>query len=753
MKRVFKLSVGVIIAPAFIGCGGVEAEPGFVDGVATDVAGVTQAANCPPGANFIQGSQLDDVIIGTDGVDCIFGGPGNDTISGLGGADRIFGESGNDTIDGGSENDLIWGGSGNDELWGQDGVDQLVGGRGNDTLIGGLGNDILSGNQGDDTLTGEAGEDRMYGHEGNDTIVGDAGRDRIWGGPGVDTIDSGDGIDWIVGGDGDDSINTGLGNDNANGEADCDVVDGVPDATDVGSAEGLIASGTTVGALNNFTPGCLFSTAGDHGFLWVAPRTATFAFDTYGSTYDSGLYVLDGRCGGAELVCNDDSMSLQSRVELALTAGQLVTIVVDGYSDQSGDFVLNVHEPSCGDGFVEGAEQCDDGNNLDGDFCSATCQIEPGCGNGVWEPELEEGCDDGNNTNGDGCSATCGIEQTCGNSLVEGTETCDDGNTADGDWCSSICQIEPGCGNAIIEPELGEMCDDGNGANGDGCSATCQLEALGVFTFPPDNTATFTGAIDPESDQDFYRLDVGGPMLLRVATFENATTGLCDIADTVISVYDSFGNLIGQDDEGGVNHCSMLPGMELAAGTYFLGITAWPGSGVIPTYDVVIQGSTPACGDGFVGAGEQCDDGNTADGDGCSSTCSIEFVCPVADVDLGSATGAAVANGSNELLDDTTNPVCTGGTGGHDAIFAWTAPASGSFTFTTAGSTFDTVIYLFGVGCDQIACHDDVAFPADPTSTVTVDLSVGQAIWIVVDGYSEFSIGDYVLNITESALP
>lgn len=34
---------------------------------------------------------------------------------------------------------------------------------------------------------------------------------------------------------------------------------------------------------------------------------------------------------------------------------------------------------------------------------------------------------------------------------------------------------------------------------------------------------------------------------------------------------------------------------------------------------------TPAvCGDGQIGSGEQCDDGDTIDGDGCSSTCVIE---------------------------------------------------------------------------------------------------------------------------------
>jgi cysteine-rich repeat protein len=36
----------------------------------------------------------------------------------------------------------------------------------------------------------------------------------------------------------------------------------------------------------------------------------------------------------------------------------------------------------------------------------------------------------------------------------------------------------------------------------------------------------------------------------------------------------------------------------------------------------------PVCGNGVVETGEQCDDGNTTSGDGCSSTCTIETTCP-----------------------------------------------------------------------------------------------------------------------------
>jgi len=41
----------------------------------------------------------------------------------------------------------------------------------------------------------------------------------------------------------------------------------------------------------------------------------------------------------------------------------------------------------------------------------------------------------------------------------------------------------------------------------------------------------------------------------------------------------------------------------------------------------------PSCGDGSVDAGEQCDDGNTANGDGCSATCQNEVALSPADLD------------------------------------------------------------------------------------------------------------------------
>ena len=50
-----------------------------------------------------------------------------------------------------------------------------------------------------------------------------------------------------------------------------------------------------------------------------------------------------------------------------------------------------------------------------------------------------------------------------------------------------------------------------------------------------------------------------------------------------------------------------------------------------------LYGELPVCGDGILDPGEECDDGNTNDGDGCSSDCQSSEVCGngVLDSDLG----------------------------------------------------------------------------------------------------------------------
>jgi len=86
------------------------------------------------------------------------------------------------------------------------------------------------------------------------------------------------------------------------------------------------------------------------------------------------------------------------------------------------DQLLGGQGARCGDAIKEGSEECDDGNNLNGDGCSGTCQLED-CGDG--NLDYGEGCDDGNLVSGDGCNAFCQDEQCVDDSDCQEGAVCD----------------------------------------------------------------------------------------------------------------------------------------------------------------------------------------------------------------------------------------------------------------------------------------------------------------------------------------
>jgi hypothetical protein len=102
--------------------------------------------------------------------------------------------------------------------------------------------------------------------------------------------------------------------------------------------------GTTAGGGKDTDPTCSpLSDSRDRAYAFVAPADGAYTFDTFGSSFDTVLYLLD-ECGGRELACNDDDAAgtLESRFTGNMTAGQRVIIVIDGYLDQQGDFRLNI---------------------------------------------------------------------------------------------------------------------------------------------------------------------------------------------------------------------------------------------------------------------------------------------------------------------------------------------------------------------------------------------------------------------------
>ena len=112
----------------------------------------------------------------------------------------------------------------------------------------------------------------------------------------------------------------------------------------------------------------------------TAPTDGTMSASTSNplTELDTVLYVLDACDDSAsEIACNDDleQGNTSSEVTWDATAGVTYYIVVDGY-DSTGSFELSVDLAVCGDGVVNGSEQCDDANQNDGDGCAADCTWE-----------------------------------------------------------------------------------------------------------------------------------------------------------------------------------------------------------------------------------------------------------------------------------------------------------------------------------------------------------------------------------------
>lgn len=140
-----------------------------------------------------------------------------------------------------------------------------------------------------------------------------------------------------------------------------------------------------------------------------------------------------GRCQAAEAPCVEPSGDdYQSVADFNLC---------DLGTDQRTICIAGACVPStCGDALVDAGagEECDDGErNVDApDACRTDCRL-PSCGDGF--VDSDEACDDGNVSSGDGCRADCEKIERCGDALIDAGEVCDDGNDNPNDFCANDC--------------------------------------------------------------------------------------------------------------------------------------------------------------------------------------------------------------------------------------------------------------------------------------------------------------------------
>ena len=172
-------------------------------------------------------------------------------------------------------------------------------------------------------------------------------------------------------------------------------------------------------------------------------------------------------------------------------------------------------------------------------------------------------------------------------------------------------------------------------------------------------------------------------------------------------------------------------------------------------------------GGGYIGD-DVCDDGTDEFEDyidlNCSAfgydggDCEVES-CFAEDMSLGSALSTAetpyVAEGTvdADFSDmDMVDGTCSlwGSSSGGEALYGWVAPTAGEFCFDLYGSEFDTSLAIFDESCGaELACDGDGH--SDYTSYTSATLTEGQVVTILVDAYSSYASGAYMLAITEGS--
>ncbi|MFO0551605.1 MAG: DUF4215 domain-containing protein [Polyangiaceae bacterium] len=247
---------------------------------------------------------------------------------------------------------------------------------------------------------------------------------------------------------------------------------------------------------------------------------------------------------------------------------------------------------------------------------------------------------------------------------------------------------------------------------------------------------TFAGANDDESS---FCAEAGGPGLPDVV-YQLSLAAECTTTLTVDGPVgiDGVISLRSQDcsiDEYCVDH----PGnhelfrASLDAGTYWV-VVSNVGTEQGP-FTLSIDCAIPTCGDGVLNATgqEQCDDGNSLDGDGCSSTCRFEAADSTFDTCEGAAAAAPIIIGPAETVHvpsaeplRSTIGATDSGTGScslqPDGVDIIGAP---DHVYRVRPSANGTLRVTLGLGLDdQPYCGTDPNGPTSPYPTGCYDRAV-----------------------------
>jgi cysteine-rich repeat protein len=357
-------------------------------------------------------------------------------------------------------------------------------------------------------------------------------------------------------------------------------------------------------------------------------------------------------------------------------------------------------------------------------------------------------------------------------------------------------QFEALCGDGTRQAP--EQCDDGNTAGGDACPATCRPEK--VPEVENNDTAAMAqalaslpsligGAISPGSDSDMFRFTLNATADVEIETYDGSYTGThieaCQNIDTYLELIAANGTTtIASDDDNGIDNCSSLTPptsramRRMAPGTYFARVTSFWGS-ELPAYSVAIRyralcgdgavtGSeecdggagcsatcerTPNCGDGYLDYPEACEDGNTTNGDGCSSTCQIPGLSSEVEPNNTRAEADARATGSSPVLITGTTGISSAFQTYEDVdVYKLQLQSARTVKLETfhgglgrCTPDLDTVVRLTNASGAQVGSNDD----GGPGSCSLLEISLqAGTYYVTVDRVGSEDSESYALQVT-----
>lgn len=165
------------------------------------------------------------------------------------------------------------------------------------------------------------------------------------------------------------------------------------------------------------------------------------------------------------------------------------------------------------------------------------------------------------------------------------------------------------------------------------------------------------------------------------------------------------------------------------------------------------------CDAGETPCANECVDTMTDDKNcgGCFNVCGPDLECTggnclCSDVGLCNTCSPTVLSGAlpiDEAGNSTGAPslmeASCGGDDGPEIAYTFEATADAMYKFDTEGTGFDTVLYVLDDSCTELDCNDD---DVGLTSSVTVSLTTGQQVVVVVDGFDDLESGPFNLHIT-----